>query len=78
MSRSDRDTEVIAWLLRSRTSAVNKQVNDSIGKDFQRAFVTSLPITFVILLIVFGALVAASVPILLALTASWRRSAWSL
>ncbi len=50
-------------------ASVNKQVNDSIGKDFNRAFVTSLPITLVILLIAFGALVAASVPILLALTA---------
>jgi uncharacterized membrane protein YdfJ with MMPL/SSD domain len=50
-------------------ASINKQVNDSIGKDFKRAFVTSLPITLVILLIAFGALVAASVPILLALTA---------
>jgi uncharacterized membrane protein YdfJ with MMPL/SSD domain len=50
-------------------ASVNEQVNDSIGKDFNRAFVTSLPITLVILLIAFGALVAASVPILLALTA---------
>jgi uncharacterized membrane protein YdfJ with MMPL/SSD domain len=50
-------------------ASINKQVNDSIGKDFNRAFVTSLPITLVILLLAFGALVAASVPILLALTA---------
>src|SRR4030081_3227583 len=50
-------------------ASVTKQVNDSIGKDFSRAFGPSLPITLVILLIAFGALVAASVPILLALTA---------
>jgi RND superfamily putative drug exporter len=50
-------------------ASISKQLNDSIGKDFSRAFVTSLPITLVILLIAFGALVAASVPILLALTA---------
>ena len=50
-------------------ASINKQLNDSISKDFNRAFVTSLPITLVILLIAFGALVAASVPILLALTA---------
>jgi uncharacterized membrane protein YdfJ with MMPL/SSD domain len=50
-------------------ASINKQVNDSINKDFGRAFVTSLPITLVILLFAFGALVAASVPILLALTA---------
>ena len=50
-------------------ASISKQLNDSISKDFSRAFVTSLPITLVILLIAFGALVAASVPILLALTA---------
>jgi uncharacterized membrane protein YdfJ with MMPL/SSD domain len=50
-------------------ASINKQVNDAIGKDFGRAFATSLPITLVILLIAFGALVAAAVPILLALTA---------
>jgi uncharacterized membrane protein YdfJ with MMPL/SSD domain len=50
-------------------ASISKQLNDSIGKDFSRAFVTSLPITLLILLIAFGALVAASVPILLALTA---------
>src|SRR5205807_1634603 len=50
-------------------ASINKQLNDSINKDFSRAFATSLPITLVILLIAFGALVAAAVPILLALTA---------
>jgi len=50
-------------------ASANKQLNDSISKDFKQAFVTSLPITLVILLIAFGALVAASVPIILALTA---------
>src|SRR5437588_1851628 len=50
-------------------ASITKQLNDSINKDFSRAFVTSLPITLVILLIAFGALVAASLPILLAMTA---------
>ncbi len=50
-------------------ASVSKQVNDSISDDFKRAFATSLPITLVILLIAFGALVAAAVPLLLALTA---------
>jgi uncharacterized membrane protein YdfJ with MMPL/SSD domain len=50
-------------------ASVQKELNDSIGNDFKQAFVTSLPITLVILLIAFGALVAASVPIILALTA---------
>ena len=47
----------------------DKQVSDSIGKDFRTALLTSLPITLLILLIAFGALVAATVPLLLGLTA---------
>ena len=47
----------------------DNQVSDSIGKDFSRALVTSLPITLLILLIAFGSLVAAGVPLLLGLTA---------
>jgi RND superfamily putative drug exporter len=50
-------------------ASISKALSDSIGDDFKQAFVTSLPITLVILLIAFGALVAASVPIILALTA---------
>jgi uncharacterized membrane protein YdfJ with MMPL/SSD domain len=50
-------------------ASVAKQLNESISDDFRRAFVTSLPITLLILLIAFGALVAASVPLILALTA---------
>jgi uncharacterized membrane protein YdfJ with MMPL/SSD domain len=46
-----------------------KQLGDSINDDFSQAFVTSLPITLVILLIAFGALVAAGIPLLLAVTA---------
>jgi uncharacterized membrane protein YdfJ with MMPL/SSD domain len=53
----------------SGDASVNKQINDSISDDFKRALFTSLPITLVILLIAFGALVAAGVPLLLALTA---------
>src|SRR6266516_3782226 len=50
-------------------ASIEKQISDVISKDFKRALVTSLPITLIILLITFGALVAASIPILLALTA---------
>jgi RND superfamily putative drug exporter len=45
-----------------------KQIDDAVGKDFQRAGVESLPITLLVLVIVFGALVAAGLPLLLALT----------
>jgi uncharacterized membrane protein YdfJ with MMPL/SSD domain len=53
----------------SGDASVNKQINDSISDDFKRALFTSLPVTLLILLIAFGALVAAGVPLLLALTA---------
>ena len=53
----------------SGDASVNKQLNESISDDFKQALFTSLPITLLILLLAFGALVAASVPILLALTA---------
>jgi RND superfamily putative drug exporter len=42
------------------------ELNDTLNKDFQRAEYSSLPVTLVILLIAFGALVAAGLPVLLA------------
>jgi uncharacterized membrane protein YdfJ with MMPL/SSD domain len=50
-------------------ASAEKQISDVISKDFKRALFTSLPITLIILLITFGALVAASIPLLLAITA---------
>jgi RND superfamily putative drug exporter len=50
-------------------ASANKELNDTIGKDFQKAETLSLPITFLILLFAFGAFVAAGVPVLLAFTA---------
>jgi uncharacterized membrane protein YdfJ with MMPL/SSD domain len=50
-------------------ASVYKQLNDRTNEDLGRALKTSLPVTLVILLFAFGALVAASVPLLLALTA---------
>src|SRR5205807_1255520 len=50
-------------------ASVGKQLDKAISDDFGKALVTSLPITLIILLIAFGALVAAGVPLLLALTA---------
>ena len=47
----------------------DNQVSDAISKDFKTALVTSLPITLLILLIAFGSLVAAGVPLFLGLTA---------
>jgi RND superfamily putative drug exporter len=50
-------------------ASIEKQISDVISKDFKRALFTSLPITLIILLITFGAVVAALIPLLLALTA---------
>ncbi len=44
-------------------------VNGTVGKDFARAERLSVPLTFLILLLAFGAFVAAGIPVLLALSA---------
>ena len=44
-------------------------LNDKIGKDFEHARTVSLPLTLIILLFAFGAMVAAGVPVLLAFSA---------
>jgi RND superfamily putative drug exporter len=46
-----------------------KAFDDTVGKDFQRAEFVALPITLGILIVVFGALVAAGIPMLLGLSA---------
>ena len=50
-------------------ASANKALNDTIGKDFRRAEASSIPLTFVILWLAFAALVAALLPLVLALTA---------
>ena len=47
----------------------NKAINKRIAQDFQKAEATSLPVTLFILVLAFGALVAAGVPLLLGITA---------
>ena len=51
------------------TASTNKAVNKLVGDDFRKAEATSVPITLFILVIAFGALVAAGVPLLLGFTA---------
>jgi uncharacterized membrane protein YdfJ with MMPL/SSD domain len=46
-----------------------KEFNDSFAKDLQRAGFLSIPLTLAILIVAFGALVAAGIPVLLAITA---------
>src|SRR3989440_1709442 len=50
-------------------ASIEKKISDVISEDFKRALGTSLPITLIILLITFGAVVAALIPLGLALTA---------
>ncbi|MEU9383557.1 MMPL family transporter [Streptomyces sp. NPDC048279] len=50
-------------------ASMNKQYADAFGKDFQRAEYSAVPVAFGILLIAFGALVAALLPVGLAVTA---------
>ncbi len=49
--------------------SADKALGASLDDDFQRAEFLSLPITLIILIVAFGALVAAGVPLLLAITA---------
>jgi RND superfamily putative drug exporter len=50
-------------------TSLNQAVNDQVGRDLGSAAVLSLPVTLIILLIAFGAIIAAGVPVLLALSA---------
>ncbi|WP_420118461.1 MMPL family transporter, partial [Micromonospora sp.] len=48
--------------------SINQALDDTLGRDFKRAELLSLPVTLAILIVAFGALIAAGVPVLLALS----------
>ncbi len=50
-------------------ASADKALGDTVGKDFKRAELLAIPLTLGILLAVFGAVVAALIPVALALTA---------
>src|SRR4051812_32545191 len=50
-------------------ASADKALSASLDNDFKRAEYLSLPITMLILIVAFGALVAAGIPLLLAITA---------
>jgi uncharacterized membrane protein YdfJ with MMPL/SSD domain len=50
-------------------ASANHVLSDTLAKDFQKAEVLSIPITLIILVLAFGALVAAGIPVLLAFSA---------
>jgi RND superfamily putative drug exporter len=49
-------------------ASIQQAVTDTEAEDFQKAELTSLPLTLFILVLAFGALVAAGIPMLLAIT----------
>lgn len=53
----------------SGDASIATTINSALGNDFRKAEATSVPITLVLLLIVFGSLIAAGIPLLLAITA---------
>ncbi|MEV0785985.1 MMPL family transporter [Streptomyces sp. NPDC050423] len=50
------------------TGSTAKGLTETLGKDFEKAELISLPLTLLILLVVFGAIIAAGVPVALALS----------
>src|SRR5579875_435255 len=50
-------------------ASVDRVATALLGQDFHQAETTSIPLTLILLLIVFGALIAASIPVILAGTA---------
>jgi RND superfamily putative drug exporter len=51
------------------SASSDKALSESFSKDFQKAGALSIPVTLIILVLTFGALVAAGVPLLLGITA---------
>jgi uncharacterized membrane protein YdfJ with MMPL/SSD domain len=50
-------------------ASADKEITEVVGEDLSRAGLLSIPVTIVILIVTFGALVAAGIPLLLGLTA---------
>ncbi|MFF0373735.1 MMPL family transporter [Actinoplanes missouriensis] len=49
-------------------ASIQAGINDQLGADFVKAEVLSIPVTLIIMMVAFGAIIAAGVPVLLALT----------
>jgi len=50
-------------------ASIGNAINEQVGKDLGQAELFSLPVTLVILMVAFGAMIAAAVPVLLAISA---------
>jgi uncharacterized membrane protein YdfJ with MMPL/SSD domain len=51
------------------SASIDQQASDRVNKNLAKAEMLSMPITFLVLLLAFGALVAAGIPVLLAMSA---------
>jgi RND superfamily putative drug exporter len=56
-------------IVQTGDASMSAGVDDNLGQDLARTEMISLPVTFLILLLVFGAVLAAAVPVLLAVSA---------
>src|SRR5205823_10139362 len=50
-------------------ASIDKAVGEQDSKDFQKAEVSSVPLTLLILVLTFGAAIAAGIPVIFAMTA---------
>ena len=50
-------------------ATADREITDTVGKDLERASLLSVPVTIAVLVVAFGALVAAGIPLVLALSA---------
>ncbi|HEX8084290.1 MAG TPA: MMPL family transporter [Solirubrobacteraceae bacterium] len=64
-----RKTHLGVGIEQTGDGSIMKAYDDTMQSDFQKAELFSVPITFAILFLAFGALVAAGIPVLLGLTA---------
>ncbi|WP_405675400.1 MMPL family transporter [Streptomyces sp. NBC_01511] len=64
-----RDAHPGLTIRQTGSASISNGVNDKQGTDLQRTEMISLPITFIILFVVFGTVLAAGIPLLLSISA---------
>lgn len=57
------------WVEQAGEASIGAAIDEVVAEDFRRAEVLSLPVTLVVLIVAFGALIAVGVPVVLAATA---------
>ncbi len=64
-----RDAHPDVRVVQTGSASMSAGVNENLGQDLARTEMISLPVTFLILFVVFGAVLAAAIPVLLAVSA---------